>query len=291
MTILQYHKDYLHLSEEASLAKTVILTGFDMLNKANFFNNRQGYFYSAFFNISIGLERILKLAMINHHMLNNDLKKPSKETLKKDYGHKIGTLYEKAINISKEINKENCKLNTLEGLDQIIINFFHNYGNDKRYFNLNEIGKKDSSKHILHEWIDITNKIYFKYTKQEDIKKTEEEIYREIKENNFHLMPVKYLGDNKIKDFGEMYRQHIYAEKSSPLVIWRIIDMLRPVYYILEDISNKTHTFDGTTFRQILPSYFPYFFFLTTQKQEIMDRRNWADYYEQDWLNNFHVLN
>ena len=61
MNLIGFDRKFTLLTQEAHLAKNTLLSGFDLLLKANFFQDKDGYFYSAFFNLSIGMERLLKL--------------------------------------------------------------------------------------------------------------------------------------------------------------------------------------------------------------------------------------
>ena len=50
-------------------------------------------FYSAFFELSIGFERVLKLVLILDHMARNQLVPPDSKTVE-DYGHKLRALFD-----------------------------------------------------------------------------------------------------------------------------------------------------------------------------------------------------
>lgn len=47
MNLLGFHKKF-SLAQEAHLTKNTLLSGFDLLLQANFFQDKDGYFYSAF---------------------------------------------------------------------------------------------------------------------------------------------------------------------------------------------------------------------------------------------------
>jgi hypothetical protein len=47
----------------------------DLLLQANFFQKKDGFFYSSFFDLTIGLERLMKLAVFSDFMLNNSYAK------------------------------------------------------------------------------------------------------------------------------------------------------------------------------------------------------------------------
>jgi len=89
MRQIGFYKKFSLLTQEAHLAKNALLSGFDLLLKANFFQDKDGYFYSAFFHISIGMERILKLAVVTDYMLSNNYQTPTIKQLKKDFSQTL----------------------------------------------------------------------------------------------------------------------------------------------------------------------------------------------------------
>ena len=94
-----FDKKFHLLVQEAHLTKNTLLSGFDLLLKSNFFQEKDGYFYSAFFHISIGMERILKLAVITNNMIQNNYETPTIKQLKNDFGHNINQLYKKSLEL------------------------------------------------------------------------------------------------------------------------------------------------------------------------------------------------
>ena len=60
------------LQQEGYLTRSCLYTGFSALSNANI-NNNKGDFYVAFFQLSIGLERLMKLALILDYMATNEL--------------------------------------------------------------------------------------------------------------------------------------------------------------------------------------------------------------------------
>jgi len=101
MRQIGFDKKFTLLAQEAHLTKNTILTGFDLLLKANYFQDKDGYFYSSFFNISIGIERLLKLAVITDYMLMNNYSSPTIKQLKTQFGHDVKTLYSEGVKLMR----------------------------------------------------------------------------------------------------------------------------------------------------------------------------------------------
>ena len=164
MNLLGFNKKFSLLAQEAHLAKNTILSGFDLLLRANFFQDKDGYFYSTFFHLSIGMERILKLAVVTHYMLANDYKTPTIKQLKHQFGHDIQTLYGECQKLMPAYFASEAQLPTLAPCDEELIGFFTEYGLQSRYFNLNEVCEAKMERSPLHKWLDVARSVYEKYT-------------------------------------------------------------------------------------------------------------------------------
>ena len=99
MLDLRFSRTFTLLQQEGHLARTSLLSGIDLLLKANLDEQNIGKFYSAFFQLTIGIERILKLVVITNHMLENNYTPPTDEELRKKYGHNIKATYLHALTV------------------------------------------------------------------------------------------------------------------------------------------------------------------------------------------------
>ncbi len=120
---------------EANMANTLLLVGLDSLRRASLF--KVGSYYQAFFSLSIGIERILKLICIYDYRNKNNGRFPENKVLK-DLGHDIN----KMIKIYKpELLQEH--------IYKIVIDFMTDFAQKTRYYNLNELTGKEDADPIL----------------------------------------------------------------------------------------------------------------------------------------------
>lgn len=96
---LRFSRTFALLQQEGHLARTSLLSEIDLLLKANLDERNIGRFYSAFFQLTVGIERILKLVIITNHMLENNYKPPTDEELRKKYGHNLKATYLHALSV------------------------------------------------------------------------------------------------------------------------------------------------------------------------------------------------
>lgn len=279
MRMIGFDKKFSLLAQEAHLTKNTLLSGFDLLLKANFFQDKDGYFYSAFFHLSIGMERLLKLAVVTHHMLTNNYQTPTVKQLK-GFGHKINVLYEECIKLKPIYSHSNAVAPTLTANDEILLNFISEYGDGVRYFNLNEICEAKMDRSPLYTWLDLARSTYEEYTPSHVRQRaTMSLLYgmdRKGPPNGFtsHLTE----DGHPMMVFDCLHRQYV-IEKSAPLVIWRLIEILRPIYFLLEAMSHKASGYEvakGIS-TMVIPHYEDFFPFLLADRATIKRRKNWLD--------------
>lgn len=88
------------LHRESTLVRNLLGSGITALGKANH-AEKSGEYYTAFFNLSIGIERLAKLILATDYSISNNGKLPPQNEVKK-YGHKINELINEIDKISKK---------------------------------------------------------------------------------------------------------------------------------------------------------------------------------------------
>jgi len=279
MNHIGFDKKFSLLAQESFLAKNALLSGFDLLLKANFFQDKDGYFYSSFFHVSIGVERILKLAVVTNFMLSNNYQTPAIGQLK-DFGHNIKKLYGECSKLMPIYFHPRATLPIVSSGDQKLIDFFADYGVGSRYFNLNEICEAKFDRSPLYKWLDLARSVY------------EENTQPHIRERS--AMTLMYSMDRKgppngftghlnedgnpMMVFDILHRQYV-IEKSAPLVIWRLIELLRPIHFLLEAMSKKAREYEmkNGISSMVIPHYEDFFYFLLADRSSIKNRKKWLD--------------
>jgi hypothetical protein len=86
----KFSSTFLLLQNEGFLMQGCLKSAIVALKADN--SAERGPLYVAFFNFSLGLERLLKLVLALNHCAHNNGKMPSRKTLK-DFGHDVAELY------------------------------------------------------------------------------------------------------------------------------------------------------------------------------------------------------
>lgn len=102
------------LRRESSLVSQLIGSGTTALGRASYADGF-GEYYTAFFGLSIGIERLAKLILIADHAITNKGSLPDQAVVKK-FGHKLGELIAKAHEIA---GKHKLQLDYPQPTDQI----------------------------------------------------------------------------------------------------------------------------------------------------------------------------
>lgn len=75
------------LGREAALVRHLVGSGATALGKANY-ADKMGEYYTAFFGLSVGLERLAKLILVADYAMSNKGKMPEEKVVRK-FGHKL----------------------------------------------------------------------------------------------------------------------------------------------------------------------------------------------------------
>lgn len=149
------------LEQEGLLARACLCNGLTALRNANL-GDKKGLFYSAFFELSIGFERTMKLILILEHMAKNNLTPPDSKTIK-SYGHKLISLFD----ATKTVCAKNG-LNSLHGFqaDSLpikILSFLDHFAHTGgRYSNINKLTghRHHAMADPIVQWGEIANQIF-----------------------------------------------------------------------------------------------------------------------------------
>lgn len=273
-----FDKKFTLLSQEAHLAKNTLLSGFDLLLKANFLKDTEGYFYSAFFHLSIGMERLLKLAVVTNYMLENDYKTPTIKQLKNQFGHNVSELYRECSKLFPVYLTSFESYTNLLDEDAELLDFFAEYGIGSRYFNLNEVCEMKMDRSPLMKWLDIARDLYEDHTSWHVRERAASNLMYKMDKSgpsNGYTYNLDEEG-HPMTVFDCLYRQMVVT-KSAPIAIWRIVELLRPIHYLLEAMAHEARSYEERTNHggMVIPHYEDFFYFLLADRQSIKKRKRW----------------
>lgn len=98
-SIAHYPETHRLQEQEGYLFRSCLTSGLTSLRAAG--THDKGKFYSSFFNLSIGVERLCKTIVIINRMLKNKMQPPSESKMRR-LGHQITGLHTAVANIADE---------------------------------------------------------------------------------------------------------------------------------------------------------------------------------------------
>ncbi len=148
------------LEQEGLLAQACLCNGLTALRRANL-GDKKGLFYSAFFELSIGFERVLKLVLILDHMARNQLVPPDSKAVE-DYGHKLCALLDAARSVCAVRNVTALDGFQANSLPILILGFLDDFAHPGgRYSNINKLTGHKHQKMVdpIARWGEISSQI------------------------------------------------------------------------------------------------------------------------------------
>jgi hypothetical protein len=252
-------KEVIPLIKECGLTATSIDQGLTALRKSNF--SQKWLYYQAFFLLSIGIERLLKLIVIVKSLVEND-KFPNNKELK-DYGHNIDKMFFKLV---EELRADDKFLES-ENLFIPILEFISKFASSSRYYNLDTLSGKQNLNDPLHIWHSIQNKIKSKHIKKKEFNKFEQEIVGLLNDNSTFIHRDE--SDNLISNALDYFEEGRYLDKIQGYSVWYFYKIIDYLVGILLVQSNK---------KRMLPYYsefFPLFQNIVMTDADIRKRKRW----------------
>ena len=134
------------LANEAELTSSMLANGLTSLRKANVYN--KGLYYQAFFSLSIGIERLLKIILITRYRCEHNGEFSTDIDLKK-MSHNLKLLFE---DTGIEFEKNS--------IHQDIVYFLSDFAQNARYYNIDVIVDRNNKFYDpLCEWSRIAKRI------------------------------------------------------------------------------------------------------------------------------------
>lgn len=264
------------LQQEGYLTRSSLCQGLTFLRKANLGDNERGLFYSAFFQLSIGFERFMKIVVLLDYMSKNDLRVMTDQELKNNYGHKIKNLYAAIQNIAAERKIQLTDFYD-SGAEWNIIHTLHEFALSARYYNLSQLGGNSKDKNPLSEWWTIIFDLYLDEVPERKREKIRSESYAAcdaIRSNSFTY--AHSLNGNIMTEFDCLSHPRI-IEATAPHCVWFIVKILKPIFTVLQACQDDVHSMEMSKNFHMpeVPYMHEFFHFLYCSREMALRRKSW----------------
>lgn len=265
---------YQLLEQESLVVRSCICTGLTDFRNANL--NDKGRYYTAFFQLAIGIERMAKLALILDHMAQNNLQSPGQQAVRA-YGHDLETLYATVEKTSQSRGHSFASHFALSLLATRMLKFLSEFAKGMRYANLDALASGNSQRKPLHEWNQILqdaveSKVQAK-TKQRVVKRSVA-VAKVIQDKI--LVIASDLADAPLSMASALYEPKMLDAASKHLV-WDLLSLLAP----LRDFIVETgHTADQTSAARSgstahIPNMSEFFEFIWLDRNYVLRKKRW----------------
>ena len=234
----------------------------------------KGAFYGAFFGLTIGLERLLKVLILLDHW--NRSRQFLTDSELKAHCHDIERLYGSVENLFPQygvVRKDHLKL---DKIDQKLLMFLSSFAKRSRYYNLFTLTSNEGAADPLGEWEDLLREIY-----EKDVPK--EKRLPDLDENDILVDHIEGNGCVKLTRAGttlQTQKEHVQDQEKMllalPEMCWRLIKLLAPLQALLISVHEKIREKDlGIDGELSVPYMEEFLEFVCEDKSVIYESENW----------------
>ena len=264
------------LQQEGYLTRSCLYIGLSAIKRANI--ETKGDFYVAFFQLSIGLERLMKLTLILDYMATHNLQLPNNKWIR-GYSHNLSELVKSVQSIEKRISLDRLidELLRSETTENQILNFLDEFSQKTRYANLDSLTGKNSHSDPLERWSELTKKIYSS--------EIPDDVRKQVEDDAFFAHQL--LSSNTIVWFSDLEKQSLSLESgwrqtnmfrlAAPFVIWHIMKIIYPIYKVMDDVCGLAQATNRSySDEMVVPTMYEFFIdFVSNDKEYVLNLEEW----------------
>ncbi len=261
---------FLLLQQEGYLISSCLTSGLTELRGSHVHN--KGAYYSSLFNLSIGIERLLKSIVIIDHMIKNQLAAPTTKQLK-SYGHNIKELYGAAASIATERNSCLCEYSDLQAIDKELIDLLSDFAATTRYHNLNALSSVQKYDDPLAHW----ERILLLTLKEDVPDKRKEKLLQQAKAvadeiSDITATIMQGLDKSPLSTLEALSLPALHME-AAKYVVLRIINLLSPLRDLLSSLSHDAYKYRDCSIP--FPQMQEFLEWIYADKQYVLRKRKW----------------
>lgn len=266
------------LEQEGLLAQACLCNGLTALRRANL-GDKKGLFYSAFFELSIGFERTLKLVLILDYMARNQLTPPDSKTVE-DYGHKLRALFDstKAICTTRGVTALDAFQS--DSLPIAILGFLDDFAHPGgRYSNINKL---TGHKHQLMadpivKWGEIANRIMCEHATPGQRKRAE--LSGQLACAAFGDAAASLISDMNQQQMGvaRLFTRASELDTAAKHAVYALVTLIAALREVIDSLSDSAWKASpaGRSDMPDVPDMKEFFQFAWADRQYVMRKRQW----------------
>ena len=232
---------------------------------------RKGRYYSAFFEMSIGAERLMKLVFILDHMARNELRAPSRQTLK-SLGHDLVAIYSALQTLGGGVPA------LLAGtIEEQLLTFLSDFAKATRYYNFDALAAGQANLDPLDAYNRLFLRIISEDVEPRKLARISNQAAALAALTESHTLVVGYGLDGQLISNKDAFMLGPLHAVGAPHVVWRLYQLLQPVRRALAVATDDA----GATNRRLLgaraavPFMAEWLDFLGYERAYVLKKRRW----------------
>lgn len=136
----------------------------------------------------------------------------------------------------------------------------------------------------MEEWTRLCDEVYREETNGDKIDRDYLKLIYSLDKNGQHngfTYNLNFDG-HPMTVVDVLYRQY-YVKKATPIIIWKVISLFKPMYQILKKITEKGAEYEIREKMKVMemPHFEDFFYFFLAMKQDILRRKRWLDIFNK----------
>lgn len=259
------------MAQEGHLASSSLLSGFEALAKIDY--DRQGTVYNTLFALSVGLERMMKIAVVLDHKATHDLANPTDKQLRA-LGHSITDLYAtvRSAGEARGIKDGWCT----EGSDHHdMLAALAEFAVASRYYNFDQLTKGTEKLDPLIRWfrvhLDIAETVLPNWRLERFMSRA-----RTFCEDRGYL-GWEWGPLGRIELTIDVNYQVVIANATRGHCVWTIIQIIRPIYRLIDRLTDDVQQMETTKgVASTVPYMTEFFPFCLASREAAIRRKAWT---------------
>lgn len=274
MTPPSFPESFLLLQQEGFLIHSSITNGLSALRNAHV--GDKGPYYTGFFQLSIGLERIMKAVVIIDHMANNDLRPPTTDVLK-NHGHRLNVLFEAMRSVNTPSEPHPLTAVEPHSIEYDILEHLSDFANGARYFNLDSLASGQSQGDPLERWNRILARVLTEDVPAREKARAGLEAAVVAEALSGHAQFIVHGLDKKLLSLEESLKLPALSFLAARYAIYRVFLLLAPLKAVLADATDRVMQLDHARGAQApsVPYMHEFLQFVELDRQLILRKKKW----------------
>jgi len=266
------------LAQEGYLAQSCLCNGLTALRQANV-GDKKGLYYSAFFELSIGFERLMKLIIIIDYMADNQFKFPEPKAIEQ-FGHKLNELLDATKMVCQKRKPDLVKALTDQELSIKILSFLDKYSHPSgRYANINKLlsNRYQHEQDPLLQWSKLAKLIFDSYATVGE--KNKAKLMGKSASIAFGDSAISIIGDLEGNNLGvaELHVRASVLDTASKHAIFSLVVLIEQLREVLGSVTVAAHEAErpeGTNSPSV-PCMTEFFSFAWSERSVVMKKKRW----------------